>query len=161
MGSISIADHPTVAVQVAHAVRIDAATTRVERLSPSVAGDHVFFAAYSSRVPVAVEPAAVGNRNCQTRLPCPDWRERHRLCGTNRQDRYGREQTKREYFTHTLDQLLRSDTPARTATMISPSGPLSPVAHTRRRGHKRRTVARNSLPFAAEPTHLLENARRN
>ena len=71
-----------------------------------MAGDHVFLAAYSPRVPVAVEAAPVGNRNRQSRLLCPNRRERHRLCGADRQADYCREQTQRKNFIHTLDQPL-------------------------------------------------------
>ena len=75
-----VADHPAMAVQIAHTVRIDAATSGVDRLSPLVAGDHVFLAANPARIPVTVETAPVGNRNCERGLPACDGSKRHRRC---------------------------------------------------------------------------------
>ena len=87
------------AVQIAHAVRIDAAASSVERLWPLVTGDYVLLAAYSPRVPVAVEPTPIDNRNRRCSLRSADGRrKRHCLCADDRQA--GRERDTSNHFSH-------------------------------------------------------------
>src|SRR5262245_7309797 len=88
------------AVQIAHAVRIDAAAPGVDRLSPLVAGDHVFLAAYPARVSVAVETTPVGNRNCERDPPSSDGSQRHRSSAGDQQSRHRRERDTNQYFGH-------------------------------------------------------------
>ena len=100
IGSILIANHPATAVQIAHAVRIDAAASGVERPLPLVARDHVFLATCPARVPVTVKAAPIGNRNCQRDLPSVDGSKRRRFCTGDQPSGCRRERDTSFYFSH-------------------------------------------------------------
>ena len=83
---LSIADHPALPIEIAHAMRVYSSAGAIQLRFPTMASELIFAAAYPARVAIPIDPAPFRHRNGQFGRRMFDRRKRRGVCRNWKRD---------------------------------------------------------------------------